>query len=59
MKKQKIDLISKKAEDEVEYLLFLERHSDCHNLFKINGLFGTPLRMIQVLHQTKDQNMVN
>ena len=58
MKKRKIELISRKVEDEVDYLLFLEKHSDCLNLFNINGLLDTPSKMVKILHQSRAQMMV-
>ena len=58
MKNKKIELISKKAEDEVDYLLFLEKHSDCLNLFNINGFLDSPLKIVKFLHQSRAQTMV-
>jgi len=58
MKKNILDSISKKAEYDVQYLLFLTKHSDNFNFFQINWFFSAPARLIHAIHKTSSQQMV-
>lgn len=54
-----MDSISKKTETQIEYLLFLSKHSDQDNFFQINSLLSNSLYRISNFIRAKDLKWVN